>query len=298
MKITILGNNSALPAFGRYPTAQIVDIQQELFLMDCGEAAQMRMKQYDIRSHRINNIFISHAHGDHYFGLVGFISSMSLLGREKKLHIYCNSFIKKVIELQIPWNLGFEIEYRFLEENEKGVLLSNEKYEVSCFPVYHSVPTHGFLFVEKKRKRILLPERVQHFEIPKYYYSKLTEGYDYIDKNNRVITNEEVTVKGLPFKRYAFCADTIFSPSICEDLVAIDLLYHEATYLQDQIQKAKERFHSTAMEAAEIAKMAQCKKLIIGHFSSKYRDLNPFLEQAKSIFENTELAIEGSVFEI
>ena len=164
--------------------------------------------------------------------------------------------------------------------------------------MYHSIPTHGFLFVEKKRKRILVPEKVQQYEIPKYYYSKLTDGHDYTDKNNRVIKNEEVTLPGLPFKRYAFCADTVFNTAIWDYLTEIDLLYHEATYLQDNIKKAKERFHCTAMEAAEIAKKAHCKKLIIGHFSSKYHELTPFIEEAKSVFENTDLALEGSVFEI
>lgn len=298
MRITILGNNSALPAYGRFPTSQVIEMDQQPFLMDCGEGAQMRMKQFGIHSQRINHIFISHAHGDHYFGLVGFISSLGLLGREKKLYIYCNAFIKQVIDLQIPWKLSFEIEYRFIEEQEHAVLLSNEKYEVQCFPVNHSIPTHGFLFIEKKRKRILNPEKVRQYEIPKYFYTKLTDGEDYIDKNNQVIKNEDVTEPGLPFKRYAFCADTQFNPEICKYLNDIDLLYHEATYLQENIQKAKDRFHSTAREAAEIAKISNCKKLILGHFSSKYKDLSLFKEEAKSVFEDTDLALEGMVFEI
>ncbi len=298
MKITILGNNSALPAYGRYPTSQVIEISEQLFLMDCGEGAQMRMKEFGIRGFRINHIFISHAHGDHYFGLVGFISSMALAGRTQKLFIYCTPFIKDVIELQIPWSLGFEIEYRFLQENEEAVLLTHEKYEISCFPVYHSIPTHGFLFVEKKRKRILLPEKARQYEIPKYFYSNLTNGEDYTGKNNRVIQNELVTTAGLPFKKYAFCADTAFNTTICKYIYEADLVYHESTYLQENIHKAKERLHSTAMEAAEIAREAQCKKLIIGHFSSKYKNLAPFKEEARSIFQNTDLALEGEVFEI
>lgn len=298
MKITIIGNGSALPAYGRFPTAQVIEINQQLFLIDCGEGTQMRMKQFDIKSMRINHLFISHAHGDHYFGLVGLISSMALLGREKKLYIYCNAFIKKVIDLQIPWNLSFEIEYRFIAEGEHALLVQHEKYEVSCFPVNHSVPTHGFLFVEKKRKRILLPDKVKQYEIPTYFYSKLTEGEDYIDKYQQVIQNEWVTTEGNPYKKYAFCADTIFNPEICKYIHGVDLLYHETTYLQDNLLKAKERYHSTAIEAATIAKMADCKHLIIGHFSSKYKDILPFQEEARSIFEHTDLALEGEVFEL
>lgn len=298
MKVTILGNNSALPAYGRYPTAQVVDISDQLFLMDCGEGTQMRMQQYGIRSQRISHIFISHAHGDHYFGLVGYISSMSLLGRQKKLYIYCNAFIKKVVDLQLPWNLGFEIEYRLLEEAESGVLLMHEKYEVSCFPVYHSVPTHGFIFSEKKRKRILLPDKLMEFKIPKYFYVKLTEGEDYITKSGITISNESLTLPGHPDKRYAFTADTRYNDDICTNIKGVDLLYHESTYLHENLEKAIERFHSTAQEAALIARQAECKKLIIGHFSSKYKELQPFLDEAKGVFTNTELALEGEVFEV
>ena len=298
MKVTILGNNSALPAYGRNPTAQIVNINEQLFLIDCGEGTQMRMQLYNIRSHKINHIFISHCHGDHYFGLVGFVSSMSLLGREKKLHIYCNSFIKKVIEIQLPFHLGFEIEYIFLDEKENELLVNNEKFEIHCFKVKHSVPTHGFLFIEKKRKRILIPEKLKELEIPTYFYSKLTDGENYVDKYGNEILNETVTKEGLPWKKYAFCADTIFYPEMNNYIHDVNLLYHESTYLQDNIEKATTRFHSTAKQAAETAKIVGTKKLIIGHFSSKYKGLDSFKEEAKSIFENTDLALEGLTFEV
>jgi ribonuclease Z len=298
MKVTILGNNSALPAYGRFPTAQVVDINEQLFLMDCGEGTQMRMQQFGIRSQRINHIFISHAHGDHYFGLVGFISSMALMGRERTLFVYCTAVVKSVIELQIPWQLSFEIVYHLLQENETALLLQHDKYEVHCFPVYHSIPTHGFLFTEKKRKRILLPEKLKEYEVPKYFYSRLTEGEDYVGRDGQVISNDWVTMPGLPAKKYAFCADTVFNIEICTHFMGADLVYHEATYLQDNLQKAKDRLHSTAMEAATIAKTAECKRLIIGHFSSKYKDLLPFKEEARSVFLNTDLALEGELFEI
>jgi ribonuclease Z len=266
--------------------------------MDCGEGTQMRMQQFGIRSQRINHIFISHAHGDHYFGLVGFISSMALMGRERTLFVYCTSLVKAVIELQIPWQLSFEIVYHLLQENETALLLQHDKYEVHCFPVYHSIPTHGFIFTEKKRKRILLPEKVKEYEVPKYFYSRLTEGEDYVGRDGKVVCNDWVTMPGLPAKKYAFCADTVFNTEICRHFMGADLVYHEATYLQDNLQKAKDRLHSTAMEAAMIAKTAECKRLIIGHFSSKYKDLLPFKEEARSVFSNTDLALEGEMFEI
>ena len=298
MKITIIGNGSALPAYGRFPTAQVIEINQQLFLIDCGEGTQMRMKQFDIKSMRINHLFISHAHGDHYFGLVGLISSMALLGREKKLYIYCNAFIKKVIDLQIPWNLSFEIEYRFIAEGEHALLVQHEKYEVSCFPVNHSVPTHGFLFVEKKRKRILLPDKVKQYEIPTYFYSKLTEGEDYIDKYQQVIQNEWVTSEGNPYKKYAFCADTIFNPEICKYIHGVDLLYHETTYLEEHKEKAVRNFHATAKEAGIIARNAKVGRLMIGHLSSRYEDFEAHLIEARKEFYETVAATEGKTFVI
>ncbi|MBL7765380.1 MAG: ribonuclease Z [Chitinophagaceae bacterium] len=298
MNLTILGNNSALPAYGRFPTAQVLEMHGQVFLIDCGEGAQMRMQQFAVRSARINHILISHMHGDHFLGLAGFISSLSLLGREKKLNIYCPKEIRKIIQLQLPWKLGFEIHYHFLKEGERAILIDAEKYAVSCFPVYHSVPTHGFLFTEKKRKRVLVPKYLQEYEIPKYFYARLAEGEDYTDKYGEVVKNDWVTAEGHPPKVYAYTADTRFAPEIIPDIQGADLLYHESTYLHERIDKAIDRLHTTALQAGTIARDAGVKKLIIGHFSSKYKDLQPFEDEARSVFENTELALEGKTFEI
>jgi ribonuclease Z len=298
MKITVLGNNSALPAYGRHPTSQVIELNNQNFLMDCGEGTQMRLQEMSISPARITHVFISHLHGDHYFGLVGFVSSLALLGREKDLYIYGPKEIKKIIDLQIPWNLSFNIIYRFIEENETATLVDTEKMEVSCFPVKHSIPTHGFIFTEKKRKRVLLPEKVMQYEIPKYFYKQLTDGDDYEDRYGNVVKNELVTTNGVPNKHYVFAADTRFDLSICENFMNADLLYHESTYLNEQQQKAIDRFHSTAEEAAKTALHANVKKLLIGHFSSKYKFLEPFLDEAKVIFPNVELALEGLAFEV
>lgn len=298
MKVTILGNNSALPAHGRYPTAQVVNISEQLFLIDCGEGTQMRMQQFDVKSSRIDHIFISHIHGDHYLGLVGLISSQSLLGRERALYIYCPAKIKEYITMQMPWSLGFELHFYILSDSENTILLDTPKVQISCFPVFHSVPTHGFIFIEKKRKRVLLPNKLKDYEIPKYFYPRLAEGEDYVNQQGETILNEWVTEAGHLPKRYAYCADTRFASEILPIIQGVDLLYHETTYLSDNHEKAKLRFHSTTIEAATIAKDAQVKSLLIGHFSSKYKDLNPFLSEAQSIFNNTMLAIEGQSFEV
>jgi ribonuclease Z len=258
----------------------------------------MRMQQFNIKSDRINHIFISHVHGDHYLGLVGFISSMSLKGRERDLYLYCPKEIKKIIELQLPFALGYTIHYHFLEEGKAETLVNEEKFQIDCFPVYHSVPTHGFKFIEKKRKRVLVPNNLRDYEIPKYFYKRLTDGEDYTYPNGEIIKNEWVTQAGLPQKVYCFAADTRFAPEIIPYIALCDLLYHETTYTEENSEKATQRFHSTAKQAATIALEGKIKKLLIGHFSSKYKDLQPFLTEAKPIFENTELALEGMVFEI
>lgn len=298
MKVTILGNNSALPAFGRFPTSQIVEQNNQLMLVDCGEGAQMRMQEFEIKKSNINHVFISHIHGDHYLGLVGFISSLSLMGRERDLHIYCPKEIRKIVKLQLPWELGFQVFYHVIEEGTRTVLLDNNNITVECFPVYHSVPTHGFKFIEKKRKRVLLPEKVRDFEIPKYFYSKLTEGEDYEGKDGEIVKNEWVTQDGIQPKIYSYCADSRYAPEIIKDINGSDLMYFESTYLHDQLDKALKRLHCTAQQAGQLAKEAEVGKLIIGHFSSKYKDLTPLLEEARIQFENTELALEGKEFEV
>lgn len=298
MTVTILGNNSALPAFGRYPTAQVVTVHEYLCLLDCGEGAQMRMQQFGVRSDRINHIFISHMHGDHYLGLVGFISSLSLKGRARDLFIFCPKELKKIIDLQLPWDLGFKLVYHFLEEGRSEVLVDTDKMCISCFPVYHSVPTHGFLFEEKKRKRRLLPEKLREFEIPKYFYKQLSDGMDYERQDGTIIRNEWVSEAGPTAKRYAYTADTRYAPEIIPFIQEVDMLYHETTYLHDLVYKAEQRSHSTALQAATIAKEAQVKQLLIGHFSSKYKYLEPFLDEVKAVYPSVRLALEGETFDV
>ena len=298
MTVTILGNNSALPAHGRHPTAQVLNCQEQIYLIDCGEGTQMRLAECGFSASRINHVFISHFHGDHYLGLVGFISSQSLLGRVRPLHVYAPPELKPVIDLQLPWDLGFPLEFIPLQPFETKVFNVASTLEVTAFPVYHSVPTHGFVFREKKRRRKLLPEKVRDYDIPKYFYRFLCEGLDYEMPDGSVIKNEWVTESGPPDPVYAFCADTRYAEEIVPFINNAHLLYHEATYLNDNIEKAKYRFHSTAAQAAEIALKANVGRLLIGHFSSKYRVLEPFLNEARAVFPATDLALEGETFAV
>ena len=298
MTVTILGNNSALPAHGRHPTAQVLNCQEQIYLIDCGEGTQMRLAECGFSASRINHVFISHFHGDHYLGLVGFISSQSLLGRVRPLHVYAPPELKPVIDLQLPWDLGFPLEFIPLQPFETQVFKVASTLEVTAFPVYHSVPTHGFVFREKKRRRKLLPEKVREYDIPKYFYRFLCEGLDYEMPDGSVIKNEWVTESGPSDPVYAFCADTRYAEEIVPFINNAHLLYHEATYLNDNIEKAKYRFHSTAAQAAEIALKANVGRLLIGHFSSKYRVLEPFLNEARAVFPATDLALEGETFAV
>lgn len=298
MSVTILGNNSALPAYGRNPTAQILNCQEQFYLIDCGEGTQMRISEYGFKASRINHIFISHAHGDHYLGLVGLLSSQSLLGRERPLYVYAPPEIKPIIDIQLPWNLGFPLEFIPLLPNETYTFSVSSTLEVTAFPVYHSLPTHGFVFREKKRRRKLMPEKVREYDIPKYFYRLLCEGQDYEFADGRVVKNEWVTEAGPVDPVYAFCADTRYAEEILPHIQGVHLLYHEATYLNDNNEKAKFRCHATAEQAATIAQKAGVHQLLIGHFSSKYRHLEPFLNEARAVFPHTELALEGLTFNV
>ncbi|MDQ6757234.1 MAG: ribonuclease Z [Bacteroidota bacterium] len=297
LAVTILGNNSAIPAFGRHPTAQVLHTPEQNFLIDCGEGTQMQMINYKIRSSKINHIFISHLHGDHYFGLIGLLTSMGLLGRKHELHLYATEILKDIIELQLKVasaHLPYELHFHPLKT--EGVILEDKKITVECFKVKHRIECWGFLFREKKHLRKIEIEEVKKYNIPSTFFDQLHKGEDFISDEGSVIKNELLTSAVPPPKTFAYCGDTIYDENLIEKIKNTDLLYHEATYLNALQQKAANRFHCTSTEAATIAKKAGVKKLLVGHFSSMYETLDEFKTEACAIFENTELALEGVTY--
>jgi len=296
--VTILGNNSALPAYNRHPTSQVITLSDHLFLVDCGEGTQMQMNHYKIRRSRINHIFISHLHGDHYFGLPGLLTSVGLMSRQQDLHLYGPSALKEIIDLVL--NVGstilpYNLQFHALEET--SLLVNDEHFSVECFPVFHRIDCWGFLFREKRKPRKINPEATTRYSIPVDYFELLKQGEDIII-DGKTISNAELTIPNKPSKSYAYSADTLYNESMAEIVQRVDLLYHEATYLKDKLDKAVSRFHSTSEQAAMLAKKAEVKKLLIGHFSSTYETLDEFLAEAKAIFPDTQLALEGQTFMI
>lgn len=298
MKLTILGNGSALPAYGRHPSAQVLEHNGKYYLIDCGEGTQMRMQEAGISLFKIDHIFISHLHGDHYFGLVALVSSLSLLARTRPLCIYGPPEMESILKIQLPWELGFPIHFHALNTTQPEEILQTKSLLVRSFPVVHSVPTCGFRFQEIKRKRILDPEKAREYDIPAYFFSRLTDGENYTRKDGTVIGNELLTQPGLPEKIYVYSADTAYAEHLHPEMAGADLLYHEATYLNEDIQKAESRLHSTTYQAAQAASSAKVKVLLIGHFSSKYKDLDPFLNECRELFPATELSREGETYAI
>lgn len=297
LAVTILGNNSAIPAFDRHPTSQVITMDEHLFLVDCGEGTQMQMSKYKIRRSKINHIFISHLHGDHYFGLIGLITSMGLLGRQQDLHLYAPSPLKEIFDLQLKvadTQLPFSLYFHPLQE--EGIVVKDTRFEVSCFRVYHRIECWGFKFRQIKPLRKVNPDKAREAGIPASFFDRLKWGEDYLAKDNVLISNESVTDPAPRAKSYAYSADTCYNEAIVEKVKGIDLLYHEATYLKDLEDRAIKRFHSTTLQAATIAQKAGVEKLLLGHFSSKYEKLDEFEEQAKAVFPNTEIAVEGVTY--
>jgi ribonuclease Z len=299
LALTILGNNSAIPAFGRYPTAQVLQTSDESYLIDCGEGTQMQIAKYKLRKSKISRIFISHLHGDHYFGLIGLITSMSLLGRTQELTIYGPAALEAIIRSQLNVaNTMLTFPLHFYPLTTEGIIVETSKITVRCFTVQHRIECWGYLFKQKKNPRKIDIDRARSYEIPASFYDRLQLGEDYTTKKGTIIPNEEVTLPGTPAKSYAYCADTIFDPELAEKVKGVDLLYHETTYLKGNEAKAKERHHCTTEQAAQIAILAEAKRLVIGHFSAKYEALDDFLTETRAIFPNTELALEGSCHKI
>ncbi len=297
LALTILGNNSAIPAFDRNPTAQVLQTLEESYLIDCGEGTQTQMSKYKIKRSKINHIFISHLHGDHYFGLIGLLTSMSLLNRTQDLHLHAPPELEQLITLQLNFastHLCFTLHFHPLQK--EGLIVNDNKMTVECFKVKHRIDCWGFLFRQKKKPRKLNAERAKIYEIPAAFYENLQMGEDYVTKKGTIVPNEEVTTKAPEGKSYAYCADTIFDESLADKVQGVDMLYHETTYLKDLHERAAARFHSTTIQAGAVAKKANVKKLLIGHFSSKYENLDEFLNETVEVFENTELAIQGSCY--
>jgi len=297
--VTILGNNSALPAFDRHPTAQIVSMDEHLFLVDCGEGTQSQMAKYKIRRSKIGHIFISHLHGDHYFGLIGLLTSMGLLGRQQEIHLFAPSPLKSMIDMQLKvadTQLPFDLHFHNL--TEEGIIVRENKFEVGCFKVQHRIECWGFQFSEVKPLRKINPEKAREFEVPSSFFERLKWGEDYTTKENLIVKNEWVTEAGIPARSYSYSADTIYDESLINKVKYSSLLYHEATYLKDMEERAASRFHCTTVQAATIAKKASVGKLLIGHFSSKYEKLDDFEKQAREVFPNTELALEGVTYKV
>jgi len=299
--LTILGSSGAVPAIGRFPTSQYLCIQNRHFLIDCGEGAQMQFARFQISQLKISHIFISHLHGDHYLGLMPLLFSMHLNKRTDDLHLYSPMGLDEIITLQLKYSkssLNYKIIFHPFDPNKIQLLFEDDALTVETIPLIHKLDCAGFLFREKQKpKRIDKNKladgiKLQHIPI-------LKTGADiYDEQGNLLYKNEDFTLPARPSYSYAYCSDTAWNEAMIPQIANVDLLYHEATFLHEDLNRAIETKHSTTQQAAEIAKRANVKKLVIGHFSARYKDLNMLLDEAKNIFENTELAIEGTTFSL
>tara|TARA_R110000868_G_scaffold98459_4_gene271111 strand:+ start:31824 stop:32729 length:906 start_codon:yes stop_codon:yes gene_type:complete len=300
LKLTILGCYAATPRTFTNPTSQILEIKNRLFLIDCGEGTQVQLRKNKIRFSKINHIFISHLHGDHFFGLIGLVSTFTLLNRNTDLHIYGPKGIKEIIKLQLrlanSWT-NYGLYFHELESNESEIIFEDDKVIVKTIPLQHRIYTNGFLFEEKMDTRKLNTDAVQNYEIDKCYYQNIKNGKDITFDDGRVIENEKLTFDPTPPKSYAFCSDTAYNEAIIPIINGVDVLYHESTFLESEETLAGKTMHSTAKEAATIALKANVKQLVLGHYSTRYENISLFKEEAETIFPEVLLADDGRSFD-
>lgn len=300
IELTILGNSSATPTLDRFPSAQYLNMLDHHILIDCGEGTQMQLRKYKIKKSRLTHIFISHVHGDHILGLPGLIFSMNLNSRVEPLHIYGPESLFEILDLFIKssdTHLRFDIVKHITSDDKSHVIFEDSLIKISSFPLYHRVPTTGFLFEEQSRLKKLNSEACEKAHIPFTYYNDIKRGKDYISSDGKVyIENEKLTFDtGLPV-RYAYCSDTMYDERVIECIRDVDVVYHESTFLHEKLDRAIETMHTTALQAGMVAQKARIKKLLIGHFSSRYEDLDVLLKEARQNFPDTEIAEEGRTF--
>ncbi|MHB1279224.1 MAG: ribonuclease Z [Bacteroidia bacterium] len=300
-EVTILGCSSATPTADRHPSAQIINIRDSLILMDCGEGTQNQLLHYRISHSRISAIFISHLHGDHYLGLNGLLATINFQGRNTPLDVYGPEPLEKMILDHFRYSgtqVKFPLRFHVTTDTEPVLIVDNEKFSVKSIPLQHRIPTTGFLFREKEGLRHINVQACEGLDIPYIHFQELKEGKDYTDPEGNIHPNATLTHPPSTPRSYAYISDTRFFAELAGEIRDVDLLYHESTFLHELKQRAIETFHSTPVDAAQMALLAGAKQLVLGHFSARYRDLTPLLSEAQALFENSHLAIEGTRFNV
>ena len=295
-ELHILGCGSALPTTRHFATSQVVNLRDKLFMIDCGEGAQMQLRKSRLKFSRLNHIFISHLHGDHCFGLMGLISTFGLLGRTAELHIHSPKGLEELLTPMLNFfchTLAYKVIFHEFDTRQTSVVYEDRSMTVTTIPLKHRIPCCGFLFAEKARPNHIIRDMVDFYKVPVYELNRIKNGSDYVTPEGEVIANTRLTRPSDPPRKYAYCSDTIFRPEIVEQLSGVDLLFHEATFAESELARAKETYHTTAAQAARIALEAGVRQLVIGHFSARYEDESILLKEASAVFPNTILAKEN-----
>ena len=295
-EVNILGCGSALPTTRHFSSSQVVNIREKLFMVDCGEGAQLQLRRSKLKFTRLNHIFISHLHGDHCFGLMGLISTFGLLGRTAALHIYAHEELEKLLAPHLEFfckGMTYDIVFHAIDPTKAAIIYDDRSVSVSTIPLKHRIPTCGFLFQEKKTPNHIIRDMVDFYQIPVFELNRIKNGEDYVTPDGVVVPNSRLTTPSAPARSYAYCSDTICLRNIIPQIKGVDLLFHEGTFAQCDAARAKETFHTTAQQAAEIARDAEAKQLVIGHFSARYEDESVLLKEAQAVFPNTLLAKEN-----
>lgn len=300
-KVTILGSGAALPTFSRNPTSQYIECNSRHILIDCGEGTQMQMRKFGVKFQRITHILISHLHGDHFFGLVGLLSTMHLLGRDQGVTIYGPAGLEQIIRIQLEiggTRLNFGLNFMELDGKNPSLLFEDKMIEIHTFPLKHRVPTNGFVIKEKRKEYTLLGELFKADGLSLTFIQKFKKGENVVDEDGKTYYFEDYTTPPPPTKSYAYCSDTIYYENLLSYISGVDLLYHEATFTEEFRERARATFHSTAKDAATIALKSNVKKLLLGHLSARYENGDDHLNEAKTIFENVEVVEDGNCYEI
>ena len=298
-EVTILGNNSAFPAHGRFPTSQVVQHDNDMFLIDCGEGTQIRLSEYKVKRSRIDHIFVSHLHGDHVYGLPGLLNSYAHFGRQRPMHIYGPKGIRQLLDTILRLSssiVDYDIVYHELEGDGKRRILEINGLKICAFPLKHRVPTYGYMFSEKRPRINIRKDAIDQFSLSVSEIQAIKSGRDLI-RDGEVVDREQLVIEHPP-RAYAFCSDTMYMPELAGQIRGVDLLYHEATFLHELEDKAVISKHTTAFQAGMIARLAEAGELLIGHFSSRYDDLQPLLDEAREVFADTRIAEEGAIFTV